>query len=155
MESITSLTKSSGGFVALTNIQSSYNNRLSGSIEVGVPAASFENSLAGIKASGKVKSVSTQGQDVTEEYVDLQVRQTSYQNQLAQYNAIMKQSQKVEDIIAVNPGTDRPGPDGTGPACKQAEISQREDRLLIPHREPSGAGTGGRRDRSQFPLNHQ
>ncbi|MDD1704017.1 MAG: DUF4349 domain-containing protein [Methanoregula sp.] len=107
VESITSLAKSSGGFVASTSIQSGYSNRLSGSIEVRVPAASFESSLTGIKASGKVRSVSTRGQDVTEEYVDLVAQQTSYQNQLAQYNAILKQSQKVEDIIAVQEQIDR------------------------------------------------
>ncbi len=105
--SITNLAKSSGGYVTLTNIQTGYNNRLSGSVEIRVPAASFETMLSGIKATGKVKSVSTQGQDVTEEYVDLQAQQTSYQNQLAQYNTIMKQSQKVEDIIAVQEQIDR------------------------------------------------
>ncbi len=38
---------------------------------------------------------------MTEEYVDLQAQKTWYTNQLAQYNVIMKQSTKVEDIIKV------------------------------------------------------
>ncbi len=72
-----------------------------------IPQAEFENTLAGIKAIGTVKSASTQGEDVTEQYVDLQAQKTSYQNQLAQYNVIMKQSTRVEDIIKVQEQIDR------------------------------------------------
>jgi hypothetical protein len=72
-----------------------------------------------VKSIGTVKSISTQGQDVTEEYVDLQAQITSYQNQLAQYNAIMKQSTKIEDIIKVQEQIDR----------VQTELNRLEGRL--------------------------
>jgi hypothetical protein len=96
-----------GGYLSSTNIQKSYNDRLSGSVIIRVPAAEFENTLTSIKAIGTVKSVSTQGQDVTEEYVDLQAQKISYQNQLAQYNEIMKKAVKVEDVITVQQQIDR------------------------------------------------
>ena len=96
-----------GGYLSSTNVQKNYNNRLTGSVIIRVPAKEFETTLTGVQAIGKVKSVSTQGQDVTEEYVDLQAQKTAYQNQLAQYNEIMKKAVKVEDVITVQQQIDR------------------------------------------------
>jgi hypothetical protein len=96
-----------GGYLSSTNIQKNYNNQLTGTVTIRIPQAGFDNAIAGTKALGTVKSISTSGQDVTEEYVDLQAQKNSYTNQLAQYNAIMKQSTKVEDIIKVQEQIDR------------------------------------------------
>jgi len=96
-----------GGYLSSTNVQKNYNNRLTGSVIIRVPAKEFETTLTGVQAIGTVKSVSTQGQDVTEEYVDLQAQKTAYQNQLAQYNEIMKKAVKVEDVITVQQQIDR------------------------------------------------
>jgi hypothetical protein len=96
-----------GGYLSSTNIQKNYNNQLTGTVTIRIPQAGFDTAIAGTKALGTVKSISTSGQDVTEEYVDLQAQKTSYTNQLAQYNAIMKQSTKVEDIITVQTQIDR------------------------------------------------
>jgi len=43
VETISELATGNGGYVSSTNIQSGYNNRLSGTIEIRVPAAVFEN----------------------------------------------------------------------------------------------------------------
>jgi hypothetical protein len=96
-----------GGYLSSTNIQKSYNNRLSGTVIIRIPAIEFENTLAEVKSIGSVKIVSTQGQDVTEEYVDLQAQKTSYQNQLVQYNEIMKKAVKVEDVVTIQQQIDR------------------------------------------------
>ena len=61
----------------------------------------------GVKEIGIVKSATTNGEDVTAEYVDLLAQKASYQNQIAQYNEIMKKSEKVEDIIKVQEQIDR------------------------------------------------
>jgi len=119
IESLKNLAAQKGGYLSSTNIQKNYNNRLSGSVIVRVPAAEFENILIGVKAIGTVKSVSTQGQDVTEEYVDLQAQKISYQNQLAQYNEIMKKAVKVDDVITVQQQIDR----------VQTELNRLEGRL--------------------------
>jgi hypothetical protein len=108
-----------GGYISSTNIQKNYNNRLTGSAILRVPAAEFDATLTGVKAIGTVKSVSTQGQDVTEEYVDLQAQKISYQNQLAQYNEIMKKAVKVDDVITVQQQIDR----------VQKELNRLEGRL--------------------------
>ena len=119
VESLKAMAAAKGGYLSSTNIQKNYRNQLSGSVVMRVPQAEFENTLAGIKAVGTVKSASTQGEDVTEEYTDLQAQKTSYQNQLTQYNAIMKQCTKVEDIIAVQEQIDR----------VQTELDRLEGRL--------------------------
>ncbi len=107
VESLKNLAAEKSGYLSSTSMQTGYNNRLAGTVIVRVPAAEFENLLAGVKALGTVKSVSTQGQDVTEEYVDLVAQKTSYQNQLAQYNEIMKKAVKVEDVITVQQQIDQ------------------------------------------------
>ena len=107
VELLKNLAAQKGGYISSTNVQKNYNNRLTGSVILRVPAVEFENTLTGVKAIGTVKSVSTRGQDVTEEYVDLQAQKTSYQNQLAQYNEIMKKAVKVDDVITVQQQIDR------------------------------------------------
>ncbi|WP_321507030.1 DUF4349 domain-containing protein [uncultured Methanoregula sp.] len=107
VESLKGIAAAEGGYISSTNVQKNYNNLLTGTVILRIPQAAFENTLTGVKALGTIKSASTQGEDVTEEYVDLQAQRTSYQNQLAQYNAIMKQSTKVEDIIKVQEQIDR------------------------------------------------
>jgi len=119
IESIKGLVAANGGYISSTNIQKRYNNQLSGTVVLRVPQAEFDNILAGVKEYGTVKSISTQGEDVTEQYVDLQAQKTSYQNQLAQYNAIMKKAEKVEDVITVQEQIDR----------VQTELDRLEGRL--------------------------
>jgi hypothetical protein len=119
IETLKNLASQKGGYLSSTNIQKNYNDRLSGSVIIRVPAAEFENTLTGVRALGTVRSASTQGQDVTEEYVDLQAQKNSYQNQLAQYNEIMKKAVNVEDVITVQQQIDR----------VQTELNRLEGRL--------------------------
>jgi hypothetical protein len=107
VESLKALAVAQGGFLSSTNIRKNSYNQLTGTVILRVPQASFDNTISGAKALGTVKAISTSGKDVTEEYVDLEAQKTSHTNQLAQYNAIMKQSTKVEDIIKVQEQIDR------------------------------------------------
>jgi len=99
--SIEQIATQAGGYVSTTNIGTDYNSQPTGSVELRIPAAGFDSALAGVKAVGTVTSISTQGQDVTAQYVDVQAQITAYQNQLAQYNLIMKNATKVEDVLAI------------------------------------------------------
>jgi Domain of unknown function (DUF4349) len=107
VDALKAVATAQGGYLSSTNVQKDYNNQLTGTVTIRIPEAGFENAIAGAKALGTVKSISTSGEDVTEEYVDLQAQKTSYTNQLAQYNVIMKQSTKVEDIITVQEQIDQ------------------------------------------------
>lgn len=101
VEILRNMVTAKGGYLSSSSVSKGYNDRLSGTVVLRIPQAEFENTLAGVKAIGTVKSVSTQGEDVTEEYVDIQAQKTSYQNQLAQYNEIMKKAVKVSDVIEI------------------------------------------------------
>ena len=107
VEALKSLVASKNGYVSSSSISEGYNKRLSGTVVLRIPQSEFDTTLTGVKAIGTVKSVSTQGEDVTEEYVDIQAQKTSYQNQLAQYNEIMKKAVKVSDVIEIQQQIDR------------------------------------------------
>ncbi len=107
VESLRNLATEKGGYVSSTNIQKNYNDQLTGTIVIRVPASAFDPTLTGAKALGTVKSISTQGEDVTEQYVDVKAQISSYQNQLVQYNEIMKKAVKVQDIIDIQQQIDR------------------------------------------------
>lgn len=119
VETLKNLVTAKGGYLSSSSVSEGYNGRLSGTVVLRIPQAEFENTLAGVKAIGTVKSVSTQGEDVTEEYVDIQAQKTSYQNQLAQYNEIMKKAVKVSDVIEIQQQIDR----------VQTELNRLEGRL--------------------------
>lgn len=106
-DALKSLAAGKGGYLSSTNIQKTSTNRFYGTVVLRVPAVAFDDTLAGIKGIGTVKSVSAQSSDVTEEYTDLAAQKTSYQYQLAQYNAIMKKAENVEDVITVQQQIDR------------------------------------------------
>jgi len=90
-----------GGYVSTTTIGTDYSGQPYGSVVIRIPAANFDSTLSGVQALGTVRSLSTQGQDVTEEYVDVQAQITAYENQIAQYNHIMKNATNVEDVLAI------------------------------------------------------
>lgn len=119
VDTLKAMVTAKGGYLSSSSISEGYNKRLSGTVVLRVPQTEFDNTLAGVKGIGTVKSVSTQGQDVTEEYVDIQAQKTSYQNQLAQYNEIMKKAVKVSDVIEIQQQIDR----------VQTELNRLEGRL--------------------------
>jgi hypothetical protein len=90
-----------GGYLSSSSQSGSASDRLSATVVIRVPAASFENMVAEIKAQGTVRSVSLNTQDITEEYVDLQAQKNALQRLLDQYNRIMEKAETVEDILRI------------------------------------------------------
>jgi hypothetical protein len=107
VDSLKIVATQNGGYLSSSNMQKNYNNRVTATVVIRVPQSSFESVMERVKASGTIKSASTQGQDVTEEYIDLTARKTAYQNQLDAYNRIMAKSDKVEDILKVQQQIER------------------------------------------------
>lgn len=107
VDSLKVLAAGKGGYIASSTFSMQYNDRKTATVVLRIPANEFENMLAGVKDIGIVKSATTNGEDVTAEYVDLLAQKASYTNQIAQYNEIMKKSEKVEDIIKVQEQIDR------------------------------------------------
>ncbi len=71
-------------------------------IEVRVPAAEFDAVVSEIHAvGGRVKEEKITGQDVTEEYIDLEARLRTKKALEAQFIEIMKSARKVSDALEV------------------------------------------------------
>ena len=107
VDALHALAVQKGGYLSSSNIQKGYSNRLSATVVLRIPQSQFESVMESVKAVGTVRSVSTQGDDVTEEYVDLNARRTAYKYQLDAYNRIMAKGDKVEDILKVQQQIER------------------------------------------------
>lgn len=92
--------KSKGGFVVSSNISK---DTLSPTAEVTIriPSEVFDGGVQEVKSMGEVKSERVNGQDVTEEYVDLDARLKNLRLTESQFVTIMQKAQKIEDILAV------------------------------------------------------
>ncbi len=70
-------------------------------VVVRVPADSFNAVIAKIREVGVVESETVNGQDVTEEYVDLDAQLTNLKAGEAQFLEIMKRATTIQDTLAV------------------------------------------------------
>ncbi len=103
---IAQLARDLGGFVVSSGIYErtmpSGASAPEGNITIRVPAASLDEALTRIKADVvEVQSENRSGQDVTNEYVDLQSRLKARQAAEAQLLEMMKQSQNADDTLAI------------------------------------------------------
>jgi hypothetical protein len=91
-----------GGFVASsTTNMSTPGTAASGDITLRVPVQSFSALLTDVERLGRASSVTTSGQDVTSQYVDLQARIQSLQDGRSQFQQILTKAQSIGDILAV------------------------------------------------------
>lgn len=101
-QKISAIAKTNGGEVASSNFYQTAANLKSGSITIKVPVANFEKTFADLKkVATLVVQESTTGQDVTEQYADLQAQLKNKQAEEQQFQNIMSQAQKISDILEV------------------------------------------------------
>ncbi|MGM0366797.1 MAG: DUF4349 domain-containing protein [Actinomycetota bacterium] len=99
---VSNLAERNGGFVSNSESYSDPEGRLtSGRITIRVPAEKFDSVLNQVKALGTVLSISISGQDVTEEYVDLEARLRNLRAQETVLLELMEQARTVRDSIEV------------------------------------------------------
>ncbi len=94
------------GYVAATNLARDSKNRLRGTIAIRVPAESLEAVQRQIKAAGlKVLNETSNANDVTDQYTDLNARLTNLTATEVELRKMMdtirERSNKAEDILAV------------------------------------------------------
>lgn len=102
---ITQIAESKGGFVVESQ-QSSSDRRSAKrdtvSMTIRVPADKFGAALDEIRsASGRVVVETIKGQDVTEEFIDIEARLKAHQALEAQFTEIMKRTASVDDALNV------------------------------------------------------
>ncbi len=99
---ITALAQNNNGFVSNSQSYSDSDGALtSGYIQIRVEQSGFDAVINMIKEMGTVKSISMSGQDVTQEYVDLQSRLKNLQAQEEVLLELMRQSKNVKDSVEV------------------------------------------------------
>ncbi len=70
-------------------------------IRVRVPAAKFQEVVAAIEQVGDVLSRSVESQDITEEFLDLEIRLRNAEAFRTRLEALLTRAEKVEDALAV------------------------------------------------------
>lgn len=102
---ITTIAESKGGFVIESKKQSNDTKTTKTdfiTMTIRVPAAKFDESLDEIRKSANGVIVETvKGQDVTEEFIDIEARLKTQKALEAQFLEIMKQAKTVEDALKV------------------------------------------------------
>lgn len=101
-ESITNIAKLNKGEVANSNFSESTRGVKSGSITIRVPYQNFDTAFAEIKKiATQVTYETSNAQDITAEYIDLEARLKNTQAEEASFVALLSRSGKIDDILAV------------------------------------------------------
>jgi len=102
LQQITQLASTYKGFVVSSNSWQEQ-DRMMGNIAIRVEVASFDAAMGALRGLAvEVRSESTSGQDVTEEYVDLEARLHNLEVTRVQLEKLLeKTSEKVTDILEV------------------------------------------------------
>jgi hypothetical protein len=97
---ITSLAVARGGFVSDSSTSVGQGSP-SGTVTVRIPSAAFETVVDQVRRLGRVQQLSTSGQDVTAQYVDLQARITAASQAQQRFLTILNQATTIGDVLAV------------------------------------------------------
>lgn len=97
---ISDYAKANEGFVVSSNVYKQ-GVGLSGHVTIRIPSEKFDEKIDDIKEMGEVTSESVNGQDVTEEYVDLEAQMKNLKATETQFLEIMRRAYKIEDVLAV------------------------------------------------------
>ena len=73
-QKVEAFAKKYNGYVSNSNARADYNNKHSGTVTIRIPDMHFDAVIAELSMLGEIQSKNVNGQDVTEEYVDLQSR---------------------------------------------------------------------------------
>jgi len=106
LDAISDLAADLGGFVVSSNL---YRMEVEGGLEVPqanitirVPAEKLDQALAEIKSgAGQILNENISGQDVTQEYTDLESRLRNLENAEQKLAEIMKEAYETEDVLSV------------------------------------------------------
>lgn len=100
---ITRLAEQSGGWVVTSNLYQYNQNAKSGDITIRIPATGFNSAMEALKSMAvEVLSENISGQDVTEEYVDLEARLANLEATAVRVRTFLDEAITVEEALAVN-----------------------------------------------------
>jgi hypothetical protein len=101
MQAITQLAAGYNGYVVSSSVYGE-EDEMRGWISIRVPDESFEPALSEMRELAvRVEEESTDSQDVTEEYIDLEARLANAEATEQQYLALLDKAEDVEDILRI------------------------------------------------------
>jgi hypothetical protein len=100
MTRLASLATGLNGYVADTKTAEGGDDP-TGTVTLRVPAPSFDDVVARVRAMGKVNSITTHGQDVTAQYSDIKARLTALNATRSQLLTILQKATAIGDVLAV------------------------------------------------------
>ena len=101
VDELSGLAVTVGGFVQSSSTATTEDGGHTATLILRVPADRFQGFLTAAGQAGKILRKEVSGQDVTEEYVDLQARLRNWENQERQLNLIMSRAKTVGEVLAV------------------------------------------------------
>jgi hypothetical protein len=100
---IAALANSSGGWVVSSSVYQSTETAMTGYVVIRVPAEGFQSILDAIAGMAvEVTTLNTSGQDVTEEFVDLNARLGNLEATAARLRTFLDEARNTEEALAVN-----------------------------------------------------
>lgn len=93
--------KKYGGYVSNSDARADHNDKHSGTITMRIPEIHFDAVMAEISMLGDIKSKSSNGQDVTEEYIDLEARLENAQAHEDRLVAMYANATSVKEMMSV------------------------------------------------------
>lgn len=99
-KTLQNLVEAQGGFVVSSNINDTGPSP-SARVVVRIPSNTFDTVLVSAQGLGQVRSETVSGQDVTEEFVDLEAQLANYKATEEQFLTIMNRAEEIEDVLAV------------------------------------------------------
>lgn len=103
MAGIAQMAEDNGGWVVSSNVYQYDETAKTGDMSVRIPAGGFQSFIDAVQLmSVEVTHISTSGQDVTEEYVDLSSRLANLEATADRVRTFLDETKNVEEALAVN-----------------------------------------------------
>ena len=102
LDDLLALTEDYGGFIASVNTRSGI-----GAITIRVPQAWFYDVVSDVEGLGEVQNRDIKGEDVTEDFVDLQARLSNLERQEERLSEILALGTTVEEVLKVEKELER------------------------------------------------
>ena len=100
-DALATIVEQANGFISNSYSYVTDTGHQRGDITLRVPQDAFLSTIAAIEQLGTVESKQTSGEDVTEEYIDLQARLNNSERQEKRLLEILDMAEDVEDVLEV------------------------------------------------------
>ena len=99
---VTDAVEGNGGYISYSNISGSADDHdRSVNYTVRIPADNYRTFIEALGSAGNVLSVSERAQDITADYIDVQARITSLENQRDRLNELADQAETTADLLEI------------------------------------------------------